>query len=339
MKILLLAGGNSSERAVSLNSSAAIFDALKRLGHKVIALDTANGRSLTDSGGKYIGNAQQKGSTELIPSQSSALEFTSVLSAPDTRDVDLVFLGLHGGDGENGSIQALLDLSGKKYIGSGMTASAVAMNKGITKRILISEGIKTPDWLCIKRTKTGFTAKVCEEILNIFTVPIIVKPNDGGSTVGLTKVTDPSQLGASLNLAAAESEYVLIEAYISGRELTVAVLDGTAFPIVEIKPKKGLYDYESKYTKGKTEYIVPAEINKEVTQSIQDSAVKAYTAVGCSGLARIDFILAESGDFYCLEINTLPGMTALSLAPMAAKAVGIGFDELIFRIIESALKK
>ncbi|MCM2271587.1 MAG: D-alanine--D-alanine ligase [candidate division Zixibacteria bacterium] len=335
MNILLLGGGNSSENQVSLNSSKAMYESLVRLGHSVLAIDPSSGRLLIGTDGQF--NAQLPHDQPNKPVADPQRSLTAALGSPEMGKVDLVVLGLHGGAGENGTIQALLDLAGIKYTGSGMAASAIAMNKAVTKRLFESDAIPTPAWLLIKYTGEACEARAAAEIAHRFTFPVIIKPNDGGSTVGLTKVKAASEIPAALRAAAAEGDRILVEEFIQGRELTVAVLDGEALPVVEIRPKNELYDYQAKYTKGMSEYIAPAEIDSSLAVEIQRSAVKAYEVVTATGLARVDFMLAPDGRFYCLEVNTLPGMTNLSLAPMAAKCVGMDFDALMARIIKSAL--
>jgi D-alanine-D-alanine ligase len=197
--------------------------------------------------------------------------------------------------------------------------------------------IATPAFRFLKNGKEAGN-RVLETIEDQFSLPLIVKPNAGGSTVGLTVVSEWSQLQTAIDTAARERAGILIEDYIKGRELTVAVVDGDPLPVVEIKPKSGLYDFEAKYTKGKTEYIAPAEIPEQLALRIQADAVRFFDALGASGLARVDFMLNEEGEHFCLELNTLPGMTELSLSPMAAKAAGQSFEELLDRIITSALK-
>jgi len=338
MKILLLAGGASNEREVSLTSGEAVLAALQRLGHEVQAIDPANGRSLLSSDGKFITSSGSDSKKDVVTNLGvSAL--VNALSSPQCQNVEVVFIALHGGAGENGAIQCLLELAGKAYTGSDMTASAVAMDKAITKRLFISAKIPTPDWELYRLTSSKVDDPLVEKICRRFSFPVIVKPNDSGSTIGLTKVEDKSGLRPALEKALKESPNILVEKYIPGRELTVAVLDGQALPVVEIKAATGLYDYEAKYIKGKSEYIVPAEIDSETSKSIQEAAAKAYNIIGAAGLVRVDFILVDNGEFYCLEVNTVPGMTNLSLAPMAAKAMGIGFDELISRLIKLALNR
>ena len=337
MKVLVLAGGNSSERAVSLNTGAAIGAGLKRLGHDVLAIDPATGRTLLDSDGKFI--TDDSALKANLPSAPVSTDVAVALNTGSLRDVEIVFIALHGGAGENGTLQNLLELCGKKYTGSNMTASAVAMNKALTKRLMATANIRTPDWLLFHLDEAGATAEMIGEVKARFQCPFIVKPNDSGSTVGLTKVEHYDQIPAAFSDAAKESRHVLVEEYVSGRELTVSVLEGEPLPVVEIRPKSGLYDYEAKYTKGKSEYIVPAPVSDAVVADIQSAARTLYEVVGAAGLARVDFLMDEAGVIYCLEINTLPGMTNLSLAPMAAKAAGMDFDQLLERIIQCGLKR
>lgn len=337
MKILILAGGDSSEREVSLNSGAAIYESLKRLGHLVYAIDPASSKSLLTSDGKFLIGATSGGSAPITPSQTGAMALAKSLVSPAFRDIDVVFLALHGGKGENGSIQNLLELSRRPFTGSDMIGSAVAMNKAMSKRLFQSADIPTPKWQCYRTKPESIDKHLINDIESHFDYPIIVKPNDSGSTIGITKVARSAELVEAVKKALKESRDVLIEEYIPGRELTVPVLDGRVFPIVEIIPKSGLYDYEAKYTKGKSEYVVPAEVDAKIAKAVKKSASSVYEILGAAGLARIDFILADDRKFYCLELNTLPGMTELSLAPMAAKAEGIEFDELISMLVDSAL--
>ncbi len=339
MRVLLLAGGASNEREVSLTSGEAVFGALQRLGYEVQIIDPANGMSLLGGDGKFITSGASRSTQEVVAASASSPALVKALDSCRFADMDVVFIALHGGAGENGAVQCLLELADKAYTGSDMTASAVAMDKAITKRLLASAKIQTPDWELYRLASGDIDGRLMEKISGRFSFPIVVKPNDSGSTIGLSKVEEEASLYPALRLALKESPNILIEKYIPGRELTVAVLDGQALPVVEIRAAGGLYDYEAKYTKGKSEYIVPADIGLETGQSIQEAAAKAYEIIGAAGLVRVDFILADSGEFYCLEVNTVPGMTSLSLAPMAAKAAGIGFDDLISRLIASALNR
>lgn len=337
MKVLLLAGGDSSEREVSLSSGAAIFNSLKRLGHDVSAIDPSTGKSLLTSEGRFLTQGMsakiEAGSVPQIGSMALAKSITG----SELRDFEVVFLALHGGKGENGSIQNLLELARIPFTGSDMKASAIAMDKATSKRLFESAKIATPKWKAYIINFNEDGAAILKDVKRNFKFPLIVKPNDGGSTIGLTKVMKPQGLLGAFETAMKESHVILVEDYIDGRELTVPVLDGQAFPVIEIIPKSGLYDYEAKYTKGKSEYVVPAKIPSALAKRVQKAALTVFNLIGASGLARIDFMLAKSGKFYCLEINTLPGMTELSLSPMAAQVVGINFDQLIEKMVESAV--
>ncbi len=336
MKILLLAGGESNERAVSLDSGLAIYEALQKLDHIVYAIDPISGKSLLNSDGTYIEYETDESGRAVVPPRASGWSLAKTLGSPAFNDIDVVFIAMHGGFGENGMLQCLLEIAGKKHTGSEMEASVIAMNKAVSKRLCMSADIKTAQFSLYLLQPEDVTDEIVDEISNTFEFPVIVKPNDGGSTIALSKVCKKEDLKEALKLCAEESPNVLVEQFINGREITASVLDGKPLPLVEIKPKNELYDYEAKYKKGLTEYIVPAEISDELTAKIQSSAKEIYNIIGCAGLARADFILDEHDDFYFLELNTLPGMTELSLAPMAAKASGLEFEELINRMIESA---
>jgi len=340
MKILLLAGGESGEREVSLATGKAVFESLRRLNHTVFAIDTLNGKSLLGLDSSYAPIANTSPDKANLPaSRTDVRAFSSAITSPGFKDVDVVFIALHGGTGENGAIQSLLQMTGKRFTGSGMTASAVAMNKSLSKGLFVSAGIRTPEWYLCDMDKEDAIANATKVVAARFECPLIVKPDDGGSTLGLTKVETMNDLNDAIELAAKYSHRVLIETFVEGRELTVAVLDGKALPVVEIIPASGLYDYEAKYTKGKSNYVAPADIDEAVATELQQISEKVYEIIGASGAARVDFILDRSGQAYCLELNTLPGMTELSLVPMAAQAAGISFDELVQRIIDSASDK
>ena len=340
MKILVLMGGISAERDVSLASGEAIVKALKAAGNKVIALDTAQGQKLLPDTGKYIpeGVKTKPPDTSELEKKGKELALKAIDSF-DFSEVDVIFLALHGGQGEDGTIQALLDLTGKPYTGSGVLASALAMNKAMSKKIFEREGILTPDWFLIENSNLSDLSGITNQIQNSFSFPCVVKPNDQGSTVGLSIVNEKAELKKAFDFAQKYSAEFLIERYIPGRELTVGILGDQALPVIEIVPEHGIYDYECKYTKGKSNYICPAEIPEDKTKEIQAIGVKAFKSLGCEGYARVDFRFGEDCRFYCLEVNTLPGMTATSLVPKAAKAIGIDFPELVDRIAKLALKK
>lgn len=339
LKILVLAGGTSEEREVSLASAHAITEALLKNGHDVKAIDSANGLSLLGPDSHFLLQKDDRSLSKIALTQNPSVALTTSLSSDEFRQTDLVFLALHGGAGEDGTIQALLDLAGKKYTGSDRLASAIAMNKAFTKKLLKRERIPTPPWLLIKANRDADFASQIQAIRRKFSLPFIIKPNNSGSTVGLTLVKKKEEIIAALRRAAEVSSEILIEKYIKGREITCSVLDGKPLPLVEIIPSHELYDYQCKYTKGKSQYICPAPLPARLTARIQKLAARAYEAIGCSGLARADFILSRRNQPYFLEVNTLPGMTELSLAPMAARQAGISFEELVDIIAYAAQQK
>jgi D-alanine-D-alanine ligase len=339
MNVIVLAGGISEEKDVSLASGKAVAGALARLGYDFSVIDPSSGRSLLDKDGRYLLEHDEDSGSRIAWKKTSMPALARSIDSEILRNSDVVFLALHGGHGEDGTIQALLDLAGIKYTGSGQLASAVAMNKAFAKRILLNEGISTPDWILLRIRKEEDYDLSIKNIKDHFSFPLIIKPNNSGSTIGLTLVAKPEDLSLALRRAAEISGDILAEAYIKGREITAAVLDGTVLPLVEIIPSNELYDYQCKYTKGKSRYICPAELPANVAAEISRMAGKACEVIGCAGLARVDFMLDMSHHPFFLEVNTLPGMTELSLAPMAAREAGIGFDELVMRICQSSLSR
>ncbi len=329
MKVALLMGGRSSEREISLRTGRGIAQSLRNLGHEVTAIDAANGRLLPAGEEERAALPQAEAST--LPASVSS----SVTQAPGIEDAEVVFLALHGGAGEDGTVQALLDLAGKPYTGSGVLASALAMHKAMSKRVFEHAGIPTPRWVLLRAGDTSLTVDAAA----LGGYPLIVKPNAEGSTVGLTVVTEPDQLPAAIDEAARWDRDVLIEQFIPGRELTVAVVGDQPLPIVEIRPKSGHYDYEAKYTAGRSEYFCPADLPPSLTQRIQELGVRAARALGCTGVSRVDFRLDPRNEPWCLEVNTIPGMTPTSLVPMAAKACGMSYDDLVQRMLELALEE
>jgi D-alanine-D-alanine ligase len=327
-KVALLVGGTSPERQVSKMSGQGVLQALKALQYPTTIIDPAYGINQPKEEEQFF---LQKDFVEI--SNRNCIE---TINSDLLDDVDVVFSALHGKWAEDGTIQSLLELRGLKYTGSKVLASAVAMDKEMSKVIFRQSGIQTEDWLIV--SNQDFDSEiVTEEIKNKLGYPCIIKPNDQGSTVGLTLVKEETEINTAIKLALQFSSKVLIEKYIPGRELTVAILLNEALPVLEIVPKGGMYDYKHKYTSGMSEYIVPADITEEVAAKAQQQALKAFHSLGCEGYARIDFRLDIDNELYCLEVNTLPGMTPLSLVPKAAKAVGISFEELIKKIIQQAL--
>jgi D-alanine-D-alanine ligase len=340
LKIAVLMGGNSAERDVSLSSGAGIIQGLRDAGHNAIGIDTALGAGqLTAQMRAEIGSVKpEPPSTEELARISSETAVLTV-SSPDMKQVDLIFIALHGGLGENGTIQGVLDIMGIPYTGSGVLASSIAMDKYVAKKIFIASGIPTPDFFIIDSNAIPDERTLIRQVTESIGFPAVVKPNDQGSSVGLDIARAPEALYEIVRKAALYSDKLLFEKYIHGRELTVAILDNEALPLVEMKPHDGFYDYHHKYTAGMTEYLCPAPLSTDQTRRLQQMGVAAFNALECDGYARVDFRLSPEGEFYCLEVNTLPGMTATSLVPKAAKAAGIEFPELLERIARTALKK
>jgi D-alanine-D-alanine ligase len=256
----------------------------------------------------------------------------SLASLEALKNAEVVFLALHGGQGEDGTIQAVLDTMGVPYTGSGHLASALAMDKDLSKRVIRSHGVPTPDWLMAP--VRGGAAEVRDKL----GYPVVVKPSKQGSTVGLTIVKNEQQLAGAIDEAFLYDDEVMIERFVAGRELTVGVLGDHALPVGEIIPKHEIYDYECKYTAGMAREQFPAILSAEQTARIQGLAVTAFRALKLRGCARIDFRMSDGGEFACLEANTLPGLTQLSLIPQAAAADGISFPELCERIVRLAAR-
>jgi len=328
LKIAVLMGGTSAERDVSLASGIRITEALRACGHEVVAVDTVQGRlSAADEERLLAG-----GVVKTVPPDTKALVRMNEAMQGTLRALpaaDVLFLALHGGHGEDGTIQALLDLTGVPYTGSGHLASALAMDKDLSKRLFRAAGVPTADWLMAPVTP--------EQVDGALGFPVIVKPSKQGSTVGLSVVHGPGELQAAVDEAFEHDDEVMVEAFIAGRELTVGILGDRALPVGEIIPKHEIYDYECKYTPGMAVEEFPATLSDEQTSTIQDLALRAFAALKLTGYARIDFRMSTNGTFYCLEANTLPGMTQTSLIPQAAAAAGISFPELCDRIVHLAL--
>lgn len=324
-------GGTSAERDVSLASGLRVADALRSRGHTVTAVDTVRG-ALTEGEER----AMLAGPVmHALPPEQGALARLSSETLPATvrglgahHDADVVFIGLHGGQGEDGTLQALLDLTGVPYTGSGHLASALAMDKDLSKKLFREAGVRTPEWLMAPASD--------EDIVTALGLPVIVKPSKQGSTVGLTLVKSRAGIQAAITEALKYDDEVMIEQYIAGRELTVGILGDVALPVGEIIPKHEIYDYECKYTPGMAREEFPAKLSASETAVAQEQALLAFKALKLSGYARIDFRMTADGTFYCLEANTLPGMTELSLIPQAAAAAGISFPELCERIVKLA---
>ncbi|MGH7713883.1 MAG: D-alanine--D-alanine ligase [Gemmatimonadaceae bacterium] len=331
MRITVLMGGTSAERDVSIASGLRIVQALREREHDVTAFDTARGVIAREDEAAVAaeGMKVEPPSLETLASMERGSLSPSLGSVPAVRDADAVFLALHGGQGEDGTIQALLDLSGVRYTGSGHLASALAMDKDLSKQLFRAAGVATAEWLMAPAT--------ADEVVRKLGMPVIVKPSKQGSTVGLTLVREASELAAAVADAQRYDDEVMIEAFIPGRELTVGILGDEALPVGEIIPKHELYDYECKYTAGMAVEEFPAKLGRDEAACLQDEALRAFRALKLRGYARIDFRRRSDGVAFCLEANTLPGMTELSLLPQAAQAAGISFSELCERIVYLAM--
>ena len=305
-KIALLKGGTSEERDVSIHTCEAIEKALHGLSKKVITVDPID----------FVTH--------------NLFDYMKLVEYIKSLNIDIVFIGLHGGDGEDGTFQKLFELAGIPYVGSNSESSYISMNKKISKllaqnlripvpqAIYLREGMDMPSW-------NYAAARLGNDI--------VVKPNASGSSVGVTILDNKNDLIPAVEYAFSIDTDVIIEQYIPGREITVAILGNRALPVVEIKPKNGFYDYEHKYTENCTVYETPAKLSEKEAERVQNYATQIYQEFGCSDYARIDFRY-DGKQFYFLEVNTLPGMTSLSLVPMAANAVGISFKELIRKLVE-----
>jgi D-alanine-D-alanine ligase len=298
------------------------------MGHTVVAIDTAVGRlSSADEHALLAGGVLKT----IPPDVQTLVKLDRRLPSQlgELSSVDVVFLALHGGRGEDGTVQALLDLTGVPYTGSGHLASALAMDKDLSKRLFRSVGVSTPDWLMAPVA----TERVSAEL----GFPCVVKPSKQGSTVGLSLVRDPNDLQDAIGLARQFDDEVMIEEFIPGRELTVGILGDQALPVGEIIAAHEIYDYECKYTPGMAREVFPADLSDAQTSRVKALALRAFGALKLRGYARIDFRMTDAGEFYCLEANTLPGMTELSLIPQAAAAAQISFAALCERIVQLAL--
>jgi D-alanine-D-alanine ligase len=304
-KIGVLMGGFSAERDISLRSGLAIYQSLQELGYNSSLIDV----------GKDIVQVLKK------------------------EKVKFVFLALHGGIGENGAIQGLLDVLGIPYTGSGVLASSLAMDKEVSKKIFKQGGLIVAPHIVLDEKSAG-KGKKERRIPDIaFSPPWVVKPAAEGSSIGVSLVKKREDLTPSLDKAFSFGKRVLVEKFIPGREIHVAILGDRVMGGVEVRPSLEFYNYEAKYTSGLTEYIMPPEIEEEVYEKTKEMALSAYRELGCSGASRVDFIVDEEGSPYILEVNTIPGMTATSLLPKIARDAGLGYRELIEEMIRFALKK
>jgi D-alanine-D-alanine ligase len=330
MRITVLTGGATAERAVAFASASQIVAALRGRGHDVSVVDLAGGPLDARSEGELLGGAvgSTPPSVAALAERERRLLSEELGELPSVRQAEVLFLAVHGGALEGGTLQAVLDVIGVPYTGSGPLASALAMDKDLSKRLFRATGVPVPAW---------FMAPVgAEDVSTALGWPVIVKPSKQGSSVGLTLVRKAQDLDNAVQLADRYDDEVMAEQYIPGRELTVGVLGDVPLPVGEIVPKHELFDYVTKYTPGMSEETFPAKIDSVLARQLQEYAVMAHRALKLSGYSRVDFRVSPEGDIFCLEANSLPGMTRTSLLPQAAQAAGIPFPELCERIARLA---
>jgi len=346
MRIVVLAGGLSPERDVSLSSGSLIANALMDAGHSVLLVDAYEGIGADapffakDSGKRY---------SFVVPGTAPDLEAVRrknggrrELIGPGVlekcREADVAFIGLHGDMGENGKLQAVLDVYGIRYTGSGYSGSCLAMDKDLSKRLMKLDGIPTAEWITLDASAGTASDALAARVEASVGLPCVVKPLSCGSSVGVSIVENGRELAAALEAARAFEKSILVERKVVGREFSVGVLGGTALPPIEIIPKAGFYDYANKYQAGLTEEICPARLDEGKTAELQRLTLRAHACLGLGSYSRIDFILDSSGVFWCLEANTLPGMTPTSLLPQESKVAGISYIQLCDLIVKSALE-
>lgn len=327
MNILVLAGGISSERDVSFVTGSMVLKALRENGHQACMVDVFTGDEIDAAAGIRIVSPDIQEIKQKRGSSPDGFFGPGVLEK--CRRADIVFMALHGEDGEDGKIQAAFDLLEIKYTGTGYLGSALAMNKDLAKSFFMKKGVPTPEGITVYKD-----APACS-----ISYPCVVKPACGGSSVGVSIAHNDEEYEKALKEAFAWEDKLVVETYVKGREFSVGVIDGKALPIIEIAPISGFYDYKNKYQAGSTVETCPADLNEELTKKMQDYAQKAYEALGLSTYARMDFIMNEQEEMYCLEANTLPGMTPTSLLPQEAAAVGMDFNSLCEKLIEVSLRK
>lgn len=357
MKIVVLAGGISTERDVSLSSGSLIYKCLKERGHQAVLLDVFLGYEGSDGAEIFDKEINWAEETKHVSEESPDIEQIKALR-PDWKKnffgpnvisicqaADVVFMGLHGENGENGRIQACFDLMGICYTGTDYVSSALCMDKGLAKELFAVHKIPTPRGIRLKRGETEACLKkwqeegrICAEDGQEMPLPLVVKACNGGSSVGVYIVREKEEYEAALREAFLYDEEVIVERYIKGREFSVGVMEGRALPVIEIAPKQGFYDYKNKYQAGSTVETCPAEISPEKTEEMKRLAEEVFRILRLKNYARMDFMMSEAGEIFCLEANTLPGMTPTSLLPQEAAAEGVSYGELCEKIIESALR-
>ena len=347
MKIVVLAGGLSSERNVSFVSGREVAKALRSKGHKVLLLDLFMGYGAeTDDLSDLFDRTEEASypvadisetEPDLAAVKAARSDHSNCLFGPNVIRIcqmaDIVFLALHGANGEDGRVQAAFDLFDIKYTGSDYLSSAIAMDKGMAKNLMRGANIPVPEGIVIRRGQN-----VAQRIREAVPVPYVIKPLCGGSSIGVSIVRDESEGEAAIREAFRWGDEFIVEHYIKGREFSVCVISGKALPVIEIAPKEGFYDYKNKYKAGSTVETCPADLSDEKTEEMQKYAVDAAKILHLSTYSRMDFLMDTEGHMYCLEANTLPGMTPTSLIPQEARQIGIEFPELCEKIIEISME-
>jgi D-alanine-D-alanine ligase len=330
MRVTVLTGGTSSERDVAIASAVQVIGALRSRGHEVAVVDTARGYIPPGDEGSLLAGAvgTEPPSIERLQALEQGLLLSGLGNLAAVRKADVLFLALHGGRGEDGTLQTLLEMVGVPYTGSGRLGSAMAMDKDISKRLFRMAGVPTADWV-MAPADAG-------RVERDFGWPTVVKPSKQGSTVGLTVVKRAEEYAPAVALARRYDDEVMIEQFVPGRELTVGILEGRALAVGEIIPRHEIFDYECKYTPGMSQEIFPADLPAAIAEDCRRLGLLAHEALKLGGYSRVDFRLTPAGELFCLEVNTLPGMTATSLLPQSARAVGIEFPDLCERICRTA---
>ena len=342
MNIVVLAGGTSTEREISIVSGTGVCKALRQIGQKAILLDVFCGLAEPDENDIFPENYDVDAAAAYIRSFDTKLdeirkerkEFFGPNVLRLCQKADVVFMALHGANGEDGKVQATFDLFGIKYTGTDYLSSALAMDKTMTKFMLVGQGVPMPAGFSLKKEQN-----LILPVAAGLEYPVIVKPCCGGSSVGINIANNDDEYIDAMKQVFELEEEAVIEEYIQGREFSVAVIDGEAYPVIEIAPLVGFYDYKNKYSAGSTIETCPAEISEEVTKAMQKTAVEGAKALGITGYCRLDFMMRADGRFYVLEANTLPGMTPTSLIPQEAAALGISYPELCQKLVDISMKK
>ena len=341
MKVVVLTGGVSTDREVALRSGKMIYEAVKKNGHQAVLLDVYLGYTGEDAGGIFEKEEDWAKEIGEIGIKNPEIEAVKALRPDGDKNffgpnviqicqgADVVFMALHGENGENGKIQACFDLMGITYTGTDYVSSALCMDKGLAKELFDYHGIPTPKGICLKKG---------EAYEGIIPFPCVVKSCGGGSSVGVCIAGDEKEYEAALEEGFRYDNKVVVEQYIKGREFSVGVMNGKALPVIEIAPVNGFYDYKNKYQAGNTVETCPAVLSDQKTRELQHLAERVFQVLRLKNYARMDFMMSEEEEIFCLEANTLPGMTPTSLLPQEAKAEGMDFEQLCEKIMESALE-